>query len=82
MSLYLTVDLSVYLSIHMFWLHSFGYTHLKKIIDINPFMPSPHNNIETPDADLSIFDMAELTFGTSCRASGWLGGDVRNVMSA
>ena len=35
-------------------------------IIINPFMPSPHNNIKPPRADLSEFDIADLTFGTSC----------------
>ena len=40
---------------------------------INPFMPSPHNNIKPPHADLSEFDMAELTFRTSCRREWMVG---------
>ena len=63
----------------------------------NPFMPSPHNNIKPPHAELSEFDIAELTFVTSCRREGLGGGwrserpvgvggwekvDVGNVLSA
>ena len=45
-----------------------------RIIIENPFMPSPNNDIKTPHAELSEFDIAELTFGTSCRREGMGGG--------
>ena len=40
---------------------------------LNPFTPSPHNNIKPPHAELSGFYIAELTFATSCRRQ-WMGG--------
>ena len=47
-------------------------SHRAHIIE-NPFMPSLHNNIKPPHADLSESDIAELMFGTSCR-SEWMVG--------
>ena len=41
--------------------------------DLNPFMPSPHNNIKPPHANLSEFDIADLTFGTSCQREWMIG---------
>ena len=50
------------------------YDALEQDYGINPFTPSPHNNRKPPHAELSEFDIAELTFGTSCRREGMGGG--------
>ena len=43
------------------------------LLEINPFTQSLHNNIKPPHTELSEFDIAELTFGTSCRCEWMVG---------